>query len=51
MDAATGELVRERAGNLCEYCHLPQVFSGLRFPILNVTVFVRRSTEPHSSRI
>jgi 5-methylcytosine-specific restriction endonuclease McrA len=24
MDAATKELVRRRAGNRCEYCHLPQ---------------------------
>lgn len=24
MDAATRGLVRERAGNLCEYCRLPQ---------------------------
>ena len=36
MDAATGELVRERAANLCEYCHLPQVFSGLRFHIEHI---------------
>jgi 5-methylcytosine-specific restriction endonuclease McrA len=36
MDAATGELVRQRAGNLCEYCHLPQVFSGLRFHIEHI---------------
>jgi hypothetical protein len=24
MDAATRKLVRERARNICEYCHLPQ---------------------------
>jgi hypothetical protein len=36
MDAATGEVVRERAGTLCEYCHLPQGFSGLRFHIEHI---------------
>ena len=31
MDAALTDLVRRRAGGLCEYCHLPQQFSELRF--------------------
>ena len=36
MDAATKQLVRQRAGNRCEYCHLPENFSGLRFHIEHV---------------
>jgi len=36
MDAATSQLVRQRAGNRCEYCHLPQEFSGLRFHIEHI---------------
>lgn len=33
MDAVTGQTVRERAGNRCEYCRLPQEFSALQFHI------------------
>ena len=33
MDAATSQFVRQRAGNRCEYCRLPQEFSALRFHI------------------
>ena len=36
MDAATSQLVRQRAGGLCEYCRLPQDFSGLRFHIEHI---------------
>jgi 5-methylcytosine-specific restriction endonuclease McrA len=36
MDAATSHLVRQRAGNRCEYCHLPQAFSGLRFHVEHI---------------
>jgi hypothetical protein len=36
MDAATAQLVRQRAGNRCEYCHLLQEFSTLRFHIEHV---------------
>lgn len=36
MDAATSQFVRERAGNRCEYCRLPQDFSALRFHIEHV---------------
>jgi hypothetical protein len=36
MDAVTSQLVRERAGNCCEYCRLPQDFSGLRFHIEHI---------------
>ena len=37
MDAVTTQLVRERAGHRCEYCRLPQEFSGLRFHIEHIT--------------
>jgi len=36
MDAASRELVRQRAGDRCEYCHLPQEFSELRFHIEHI---------------
>lgn len=36
MDAPTRELIRARAENRCEYCHLPQEFSGLRFHVEHV---------------
>jgi hypothetical protein len=36
MDAALRELVRRRAGNRCEYCHLPQEFSELQFHIEHI---------------
>ena len=33
MDAALQRLVRQRAGERCEYCHLPQAASGVPFEI------------------
>ena len=36
MDVATAQFVRERARNRCEYCGLPQEFSGLRFHIEHI---------------
>ena len=36
MDAATKQLVRQRAGSRCEYCHLPEKFSGLRFHVEHI---------------
>jgi hypothetical protein len=36
MDAATRDLVRHRAGYRCEYCHLPQHASALRFHIEHI---------------
>src|SRR5687767_10367478 len=36
MDASTRAWVRERAGNLCEYCLLPQEFSTLILQIEHV---------------
>ena len=36
MDAAVREFVQERARQRCEYCHLPQEFSELRFHVEHV---------------
>jgi 5-methylcytosine-specific restriction endonuclease McrA len=36
MDAKTSHLVRERAHHLCEYCLLPQEFSGLTFHVEHI---------------
>lgn len=36
MDPALREFVRRRAGNRCEYCHLPQAFSELAFHIEHI---------------
>jgi hypothetical protein len=36
MDATTGQRVRERAANHCEYCRLPQEFSALLFHIEHI---------------
>lgn len=36
IDAATRQFVRERAGERCEYCGLPQQAVGLRFHIEHV---------------
>ena len=33
MNPALAELVRQRAGDCCEYCQLPQAFSSTRFQI------------------
>ncbi len=45
MDAATVQLVRQRAGNRCEYCHLPQEFSGLRFHVEHIIARQHRGTD------
>ena len=37
MDAAMRDLVRERAGDRCEYCRLHQEYSGLRHHIEHIT--------------
>src|ERR1700733_5146501 len=37
MDAATRDLVRQRAGDRCEYCRLHQEYSGLRHHIEHIT--------------
>lgn len=33
MDAELAQAVRQRAGNACEYCHMPQVAHLLTFPL------------------
>lgn len=45
MDAATVQLVRQRAGNRCEYCHLPQEFSGLRFHVEHIVARKHRGSD------
>ena len=45
MDAATNQFVRQSAGNRCEYCHLPQEFSGLRFHIEHIVARQHRGTD------
>lgn len=37
MDAALIDFVRSRAGKICEYCHLPEQFSELRFHVEHIT--------------
>jgi hypothetical protein len=37
MDATTRDLVRQRAGDRCEYCRLHQEHSGLRHHIEHIT--------------
>lgn len=36
MDAATSLRVRQRAADRCEYCRLPEEFSGLRFHVEHI---------------
>jgi hypothetical protein len=36
MSPAVGQMVRERAGFRCEYCHLPQIFSALLFHVEHI---------------
>jgi len=36
MDATSRQLVRERAGNLCEYCRLPQGSYDLTFHVEHI---------------
>ena len=36
MDAALRDFVRQRAGDRCEYCHLPQEFSELRLHVEHI---------------
>ena len=45
LSAFLRELVRQRAGDRCEYCHLPQEFSDLHFHIEHVTPRQHGGTE------
>jgi HNH endonuclease len=40
MDAATRELVRQRAGQRCEYCRLPEALDALPFHIDHIVARV-----------
>jgi hypothetical protein len=42
MDAATRELVRQRAGKRCEYCHFPDHALDLPFHIEHIVASVHR---------
>jgi hypothetical protein len=42
MDEALAEFVRQRAGNCCEYCQLPQAYSSTRFQIDHVIAVQHR---------
>ena len=45
MDSASSELVRQRAGHRCEYCHLPQHASALRFHIEHIVARQHAGTD------
>lgn len=45
MEAATLQFVRQRAGIRCEYCHLPQQFSGLSFHVEHIVARQHRGTD------
>jgi 5-methylcytosine-specific restriction endonuclease McrA len=45
MDAATSQFVRQRAGNRCEYCRLPQDFSDLRFHVEHIVPRQHRGSD------
>jgi hypothetical protein len=45
MDAATSRSVRERAVDRCEYCHLPERFSGLRFHVEHIVARQHHGTD------
>ena len=45
MDEATRRLVRDRAGNRCEYCRLPQEYYDLTFHIEHVVATQHRQDD------
>lgn len=49
MDSATSDLVRQRAGNRCEYCRLPQHASALRFHIEHIVARQHGGTDDASN--
>jgi 5-methylcytosine-specific restriction endonuclease McrA len=49
MDEAVRNLVRERAGNRCEYCHLPQEAYDLTFHIEHVVASQHRHDDDPSN--
>jgi hypothetical protein len=49
MDAATSQHVRQRAANRCEYCHLPEEFSGLRFHVEHIVARQHGGIDDHAN--
>ena len=49
MDEAVRNLVRERAGNRCEYCHLPQEAYDLTFHVEHVVASQHRHDDDPSN--
>jgi hypothetical protein len=45
MDAATRDLVRQRADRRCEYCHFPDLALGLPFHVEHIVASVHRSDD------
>jgi hypothetical protein len=45
MDGPTVQFVRQRAGHRCEYCHLPQELSGLRFHVEHIVARKHRGPD------
>ena len=45
MDNATRQFVRQRAGERCEYCRLPQRHSALRFHIDHIVASQHRGSD------
>ena len=45
MDAATVQLVRQRAAHRCEYCRMPQQWSALRFHIEHIVAEQHRGSD------
>ena len=42
MDAATRDMVRQRAGGRCEYCHFPDHALDLPFHVEHIVAVVHR---------
>jgi len=42
MDAATRELIRNRSGRRCEYCHFPDIALDLPFHVEHIVASVHR---------
>lgn len=49
MDAATREMVRQRAGQRCEYCHFPDHAIGLPFHVEHIVATVHRADDSKSN--
>jgi len=49
MDAAIRELVRQRAGRRCEYCHLPDFALDLPFHVEHIVATIHRPDDRPSN--